>query len=144
MWDRAGVPSDSVSAPVLTWNLPVDPGTELASMIAHASALGVVTHLSVMALRSYPVVVPVGSKVLATENPRVVEAAAQRRSPRCVVSTNGNPSMAVRLLLAQLLRSGANVHYHGDFDAAGLSICRRMMELGLTRGRWTQRAMSEP
>ena len=132
VWDRAGVPSDSVSAPVLTWNLPVYPGTALASMIAEASALGVVTHLSAMALRAYPVVVPVGSEVLTTENPRVVEAAAQRRWPRCVVSTNGNPSMAVRLLLAQLLRSGADVRYHGDFDAAGLSICRRMMELGLT------------
>ncbi len=132
VWDRAGVPSDSVSAPVLTWNLPVDPGTELASMIAQASALGVVTHVSTMALRAYPVVVAVGTDVLVTENPRVVEAAAQRRTPRCVVSTNGNPSIAVRLLLIQLLRSGANVHYHGDFDAAGLSICRRMMELGLT------------
>lgn len=131
VWDRAGVPTDSVSAPVLTWNLPVDPGTALASMIAEASSFGVVTHLSAMALRSYPVVVAAGTDVLVTENPRVVEAAAQRRSPCCVVSTNGNPSMAVRLLLAQLLRSGADVRYHGDFDAAGLSICRRMMEIGL-------------
>jgi hypothetical protein len=32
VWDRAGVPTDSVSAPVLTWNLPVDPGTALASI----------------------------------------------------------------------------------------------------------------
>ena len=131
VWDRAGVPTDSVSAPVLTWNLPVDPGTALASMIAEASSLGVVTHLSAMALRSYPAVVAAGTDVLVTENPRVVEAAAQRRSPFCVVSTNGNPSMAVRLLLAQLLRSGPSVRYHGDFDAAGISICRRMMEIGL-------------
>ena len=131
VWDRAGVPSDSVSAPVLVWNLPVVSLCALAPLLTTASALGVVTHLSAMALRSYPVVVAAGTEVLVTENPRVVEAAAQRRSPRCVVSTNGNPSVAVRTLLGQLLRAGAAVRYHGDFDAAGLSICRRMMELGL-------------
>ena len=131
VWDRAGVPSDSVSAPVLVWNLPVLSLCALAPLLTTASALGVVTHLSAMALRSYPVVVAAGTEVLVTENPRVVEAAAQRGSPRCVVSTNGNPSVAVRTLLGQLLRAGAAVRYHGDFDAAGLSICRRMMELGL-------------
>ena len=131
VWDRAGVPSDSVSAPVLVWNLPVVSSCALAPVITTASALGVVAHLSAMALRSYPVVVASGTDVLVTENPRVVEAAAQRGSPRCVVSTNGNPSVAVRLLLIQLLGAGAAVRYHGDFDAAGLSICRRMMELGL-------------
>lgn len=135
VWDRAGVPSDSVSAPVLTWNLPVVAASALAPMITNATMLGVVTHLSAMALRSYPVVVAPGTDVLVTENPRVVEAAAQRRSPRCVVATNGNPSIAVRLLLAQLLQAGALVRYHGDFDAAGLSICRRMMEFGLTPWR---------
>jgi uncharacterized protein (TIGR02679 family) len=47
------------------------------------------------------------------------------------VSTNGNPSGAVRLLLDQLLAAGCQLRYHGDFDAAGLAICARMARLGL-------------
>ncbi len=131
VWDRAGAPSDSVSAPVLTWNLPIHAAGVLSPITATATSVGVVAHLSQMALRSGPVQVQPGAVVLVTENPRVVEAAAQRLSPLSVVSTNGNPSTAVRLLLSQLLESGADVRYHGDFDAAGLSICRRLAEFGL-------------
>ena len=133
VWDRAGAPNDSVSAPVLTWNLPLlgDSAGGLAAIVNPATSLGIVAHLSQMALRAYPVKVQAGVVVLVTENPRVVEAAAQRRSTLSVVSTNGNPSTAVRLLLGQLLASGADVRYHGDFDAAGLSICRRMEAIGL-------------
>lgn len=131
VWDRSGAPSDSVSAPVLTWNLPVDSDGALSPITATATSLGLVAHLSQMALRTYPVRVRAGTVVLVTENPRVVEAAAQRRSSLCVVTTNGNPSVAVRLLLSQLLTSQASARYHGDFDAAGLSICRRMVEFGL-------------
>jgi uncharacterized protein (TIGR02679 family) len=147
VWDRAGAPSDSVSAPVLTWNLPVVATGELFAMVSTATALGVVAHLSQMALRAGPVQVPPGAVVLVTENPRVVEAAAQRVSALSVVSTNGNPSTAVRLLLSQLLESGAEVRYHGDFDAAGLSICRRLAEFGLVPWRMNvedyERAVAE-
>ena len=52
--------------------------------------------------------------------------------PGCVVASNGNPSAAVTTLLAQLIQSGASVRYHGDFDAAGIAICRRMREFGCT------------
>ncbi len=66
------------------------------------------------------------------ENPRLVEAAAERALPGCVVAGNGNPSGAVIELLTQFRLSGACVRYHGDFDAAGIAICRRMSEFGLT------------
>ena len=124
VWTQAGVTLDLVSAPVLTWNLP----GELAQ---RATKLGVPLHLSQLALRAHPVTAPKGAEVLVVENPRVVEAAAQMRSPLTVVSTNGNPSGAVRLLLDQLLAAGCTVRYHGDFDAAGLAICARMARLGL-------------
>ena len=130
-WDRAGVPSDTVSAPALTWNLPVKAANPLAPIFHTATLLGSVAHVSQMALRATPVEVPPGTTVLFTENPRVVEEAARRRSPLSVASTNGNPSVAVRLLVLQLLASGAILHYHGDFDAAGLGISRRMEALGL-------------
>ena len=35
-------------------------------------------------------------------------------------------------LLGQLQKSGASIWYHGDFDAPGIAICRRMHELGCT------------
>src|SRR6185437_4418194 len=50
---------------------------------------------------------------LAFENPRIVEAAAQRHASTPVISTNGNPSSTVLLLLSQLLASGAELRYHG-------------------------------
>lgn len=131
VWERAGAPSDSVSAPALTWNLPVAAGSDLAPMINTATSIGVVLHLSQMAAQRYALDGCRGVSVLVTENPRIVEAAAQRGSAVSVVSTNGNPSTAVRLVLWRLLESGADVRYHGDFDAAGLSICRRMVEFGL-------------
>jgi hypothetical protein len=59
--------------------------------------------------------------ILVVENPRIVEAPAQSRSPTTVVAANGNPSGAVRLLLSQLIASGASLLYHGDFDAAASS-----------------------
>ena len=124
MWTQAGVTLDLVSAPVLTWNLPGELGQR-------ATELGFPLHLSQLALRTCPVTAPANADVLVVENPRVVEAAAQMRSPLTVVSTNGNPSGAVRLLLDQLLAAGCIVRYHGDFDAAGLAICARMARLGL-------------
>jgi uncharacterized protein (TIGR02679 family) len=76
-------------------------------------------------------VVKAESDILVTENPRMVEAACERRTPYPVVALNGNPSGAARLLISQLLRSEAALRYHGDFDAAGLRICARMHRLGL-------------
>lgn len=142
VWERAGVPSDSVSAPALTWNLPVKSGA-FAPIIETATSLGVVVHLSQMALLCDPLVFREPARVLVTENPRVVEAAAQRRSPLSVVSTNGNPSTAVRLLLHQLLDAGADLRYHGDFDAAGIAICRRMFDFGLRPWRMSTEDYSD-
>lgn len=89
-------------------------------------------HISLYALRRYPITVLRGTPVLVVENPRLVEAAAERDLPGCVVAGNGNPSAAVIELLTQLRQCGASVRYHGDFDAAGIAICRRMSEFGLT------------
>jgi uncharacterized protein (TIGR02679 family) len=130
-WEGAGVHLDLVSAPVLTWNLRPSPSSGLAAMFDAAHHLGVPLHLSQLALRNYPVVVPIGTDVLVSENPRVVEAAAQAGSPHTVVALNGNPSGAARLLIEQLVSCGAALRYHGDFDSSGLRICARMHRLGL-------------
>ena len=137
IWERAGAHTDLVSGPALTWGLFVSPDSGLHSLAEAATALGIPLHLTRMALQRHPIQVPAGMVVLAVENPRVVEAAAQRTVPFAVVSTNGNASGTVRMLLDQLLAQEAVVRYHGDFDPAGLAICARMGRLGLKPWKMT-------
>lgn len=132
LWEQAGILADRVSAPALTWALPVTGASVLDIQIRAASAGALPLHVSLMALQRHPVSVPQGARVLVVENPRLVEAAAERDLAGCVVASNGNPSTAVTTLLRQLQRSGASIWYHGDFDAPGIAICRRMHELGCT------------
>lgn len=132
LWEQAGILADRVSAPALTWALPVTGASVLDIQIRAASAGALPFHVSLMALQRHPISVPQGARVLVVENPRLVEAAAERDLEGCVVASNGNPSTTVTTLLRQLQRSGASIWYHGDFDAPGIAICRRMRELGCT------------
>lgn len=129
VWEAAGVHPDLTSGPVLTWNLPVL--GELASVVEAATAAGLPIHLTRFALSNHPPRFEAGSQVLVAENPRVVEAAAQLRSERSVISAGGSPSGAVQLLVGQLLEGGAGVTYHGDFDTTGLALCARMAAMGV-------------
>lgn len=135
LWSQAGVHFDLTSAPVLTWRLPLNADCGLEPVSAAAWAQGIPLHLSRFALESHPASVPKGTRVLVVENPRLVEAAAQRGSATPVVSTNGQPSSTVLLLLTQLLDVGAELRYHGDFDTAGLAICERLMSFGIVPWR---------
>jgi uncharacterized protein (TIGR02679 family) len=135
LWAQAGVHLDLTSAPVLTWRLPLTGNCGLARLSAAATDSGIPLHLSRFALEAHPPNVPRGSCILVVENPRVVEAAAQMRASTPVISTNGRPSSTVLLLLAGLLDAGAELRYHGDFDAAGFAICESLMRVGLTPWR---------
>ena len=132
LWEVAGVLSDRVSAPVLVWSIPAQGDSPLDDLIRAAASGSLPLHVSLLAMLRHPVAVRGGTHVLVVENPRLVEAAAERRLPGCVVATNGNPTTAVTTLIRQLQRSGARLWYHGDFDAAGIAICRRMQEAGCT------------
>jgi len=132
LWEAAGVLFDRVSLPVLAWSIPARGDSPLDVLIRAAASGSLPLHISLLAMQRHPVVVPSGTRVLVVENPRLVEAAAERRLPDCVVATNGNPTTAVTTLMRQMQRSGALIWYHGDFDAAGVSICRRMHEAGCT------------
>lgn len=135
LWAQAGVHFDLTSAPALTWRLPLTDKCGLVHVAARALEAGIPFHLSRFALEAHRADVARGSRILVVENPRVVEAAAQRCASTPIVSTNGSPSSTVLLLLTQLLDAGAELRYHGDFDTAGLAICERMMRLGLTPWR---------
>ena len=132
LWEAAGVLFDRVSLPVLVWSVPTQGGSPLDDLIRAAASGSLPLHISLLAILRHPVVVPSGTRVLVVENPRLVEAAAERCLPNCVVAANGNPATAVTTLMGQMQRSGARIWYHGDFDAAGISICRRMHEAGCT------------
>lgn len=139
LWARAGARLDRTSAPALTWRLPLDPATTLGALVAASTSAGLPYHVTQLALQEHPVVhdPKASTDILVTENPRIAEAAAERRHPGAVVATNGNPSGAVLLLLQRLVEVGADLRYHGDFDAAGLAICGRLHQVGLVPWRMT-------
>ena len=130
LWESAGIQPDRVSAPALVWAVPASGDSPLDRLLRIAAEGALPVHVSLLAMQRHPVTVPAGTAVLVVENPRLVEAAAERRLRCGVVAANGNPATAVTALLRQLLDSGASAWYHGDFDVAGIAICRRMHQLG--------------
>ncbi len=64
-----------------------------------------------------------GQRVLVSENPRVLEAAAELRIDGWgFVSTGGRPSLVTYEVLGRLRAAGALLRYHGDFDWPGISM----------------------
>ena len=132
LWEASGIQPDRVSAPALAWAIPAAGKSALDALLRGATEGRLPAHVSLLALQRHPVRVPSETPVLVVENPRLVEAAAERGLRYCVVSTNGNPSTAVTTLLDQIRLAGASLWYHGDFDASGIAICRRMRDSGCT------------
>lgn len=130
LWEAAGISTDSVSAPALTWGLRPLSLSPLARMLGAAAEGRLPLHVSLRSLREHRLEVACGTAVLVVENPSVIEAAMASQVPFGLVCTNGNPSAAVAELVSQLVSSGATLGYHGDFDAVGIAICRRMTQRG--------------
>ena len=143
LWEASGIQPDRVSAPALAWAIPVTGNSPVDRAIRAATDGGLPLHVSLLAMLQHPLQVPDGSPVLVVENPRLVEAAAERGLGCCTVSTNGNPTTAVTTLVQQLQESGARLWYHGDFDAAGIAICRRMHGLACRPWRMDARDYQE-
>lgn len=126
VWAGAGVLVNELARPALFLNLPGDDGA------SHGRASGEPAYLSLRALlRSPPRWKVAGRDVHVCENPNLVaivaDALGSKSAP--LVCTNGMPGAAQRTLLIQLVQAGARLHYHGDFDWAGLRI-----------GNWVMRA----
>jgi uncharacterized protein (TIGR02679 family) len=131
LWEAAGIVPDRVSAPALTWRLPTVGSSPVDRQVRAATEGGLPVHVSLLALRRHPLTVPTAAPVFVVENPRLVEAAAERQLRASVIAGNGNPSAAVTELVSQLRRSGADLRYHGDFDVPGIAICARMDAAGV-------------
>jgi uncharacterized protein (TIGR02679 family) len=140
-WARLGITVNELAAPVLCLNLPTG-GDSVASRVARAAgAAGEPFHLTLrMLLRDPPTLEVAGRRVFVCENPSIVSMAADRLGVRCapLICGNGMPGAAQQTLMWQLVASGAQLAYHGDFDWAGVRIGNFVMrEMGATAWRFS-------
>ncbi|MTV18611.1 MULTISPECIES: TIGR02679 family protein [Bradyrhizobium] len=124
VWAKAGVLVNELARPALFLNVPVE-GTERYGQFPGEPVYASLRSL----LRTPPVWRVAGRKVYVCENPNLVAIAADRWGSDCepLVCTDGMPAAAQRCLLSQLTEAGASLHYHGDFDWAGVRIGNHMM-----------------
>lgn len=131
VWLAFGVAPDAVSGTVLVWGLR-PPGSDAWSQMMRARAdLGLVTHLTARELHGAPTLSD--RPVFATENPQILQAAADRQVTAPMVCFAGQPSLAGSLLLDQL---GPGLQYHGDFDWPGVAIAGRLLAAGARPWRY--------
>lgn len=129
LWAAHDVLPDLLSATCLSWGLRPGGDTPVASRLGAAAWSGDPVHLTAWDLRRVPTWGDQReSTVLVCENPRVLEAVAERAtSPWPVVCTSGEPNTVVAGVLAGLVEGGATLRYHGDFDWGGLAIAARVI-----------------
>jgi uncharacterized protein (TIGR02679 family) len=127
LWERAGVQVDEVSITVLTLGLRPAGSSAVAGAVRARSDAGCEAHLTLRDLRRVDGWVGKGTVVWVCENPRVLEAAMDAGTDAVVVCTAGNPTVVVTTLLERLVAKGAELHYRGDFDWAGLGIANRIV-----------------
>ncbi|WP_438388189.1 TIGR02679 family protein [Actinopolyspora saharensis] len=134
LWEACGVSLDAVSATVLCWALPLVDGGGWAAAIRERTELGLPVHLTGLDLRAAPErLVEPGTVVAVCENPRVLEAAVESGIRHPLVCLSGRPSTTAVELLDRLSADGAVLHYHGDFDWAGMATMRSL---------WTHRTIT--
>ncbi|HEU4675829.1 MAG TPA: TIGR02679 family protein [Motilibacteraceae bacterium] len=132
LWERYGVSADAVSSTCLVLGLQAVGDSALAQRLRAAAQTGDPLHITGWDLRrgDQPdaVVVPPATGVLVCENPRVLEAVAERFGGEVpVVCTAGVPGLVTLQVLRSLAACGARLRYHGDLDWAGLSIANRLV-----------------
>jgi uncharacterized protein (TIGR02679 family) len=130
LWSKAGVVSDELSAPVLTFNLLLPNTSPLTEILAAAHAATMPIHLTTRLLRATDwngMEAP--SRVFVCENPSIVALATRRLGarPSPLVCLDGEPKTAAWHLLHRLRDAGTEIWYHGDFDWKGLAIGSRVI-----------------
>jgi uncharacterized protein (TIGR02679 family) len=131
VWAGVGVMCDELSTPVLVLNLPLAGETPLCRLARCATADAEPFSISLRLLAKFPLAndaALAGREVYVCENPTIVALAAQRLGARCapLACVSGQFATPALVLLRQLRAAGARLHYHGDFDPAGLVIARRV------------------
>ncbi|PRY70934.1 TIGR02679 family protein [Halomonas ventosae] len=132
VWAHAGVLlGGDITSAVLTLRLPVSPGLALDDALAGYCQQAEPSWLTLRQLLRHPPAWDcAGRDVFVCENPAIVAEAAERLGAGCapLIATWGRPGAAVLSLLEQLEAAGAVLHYHGDFDWAGIGIANALLE----------------
>lgn len=127
VWESVGVTTDSVSSTCLTRGLGVLDGWAGALRYQLAADSGDPIHVTWWDLRRGLEMAP-GQEVLVCENPRVLEAIAERRLDGItVVCTSGRSTLVVLEVLRRLSGAGAHLRYHGDFDWPGIAMTNQLV-----------------
>jgi uncharacterized protein (TIGR02679 family) len=133
LWERYAVSPDLVSTTCLALGLRPSGDAPLCRRLREAADAGDPVHLTGWDLRRWPeppaASTPVRIPVLVCENPRVLEAVAERFGGHYpVVCTAGEPNTVVTGVLARLVAASRPLRYHGDFDWPGVAIANRVVE----------------
>jgi uncharacterized protein (TIGR02679 family) len=124
VWAKAGILVNELARPALFLNLCIKNRSTLPI------ASGEPSYASLrFLLRSHPSWDVSGRDVYVCENANFLAAAADQLGPDCasMVCTDGMPAAAQRIMLRQLAAAGGRLHYHGDFDWAGVRIGNYVM-----------------
>ena len=119
VWAKAGVLVNELARPALFLNL----STKGRPILPNAA--GEPTYASLrFLLRCNPSWDVSGLDVYVCENANLLAIAADQCGSKCapIVCTDGMPAAAQRVMLRQLAAAGGRLHYHGDFDWAGVRI----------------------
>ena len=129
VWESVGVTTDSVSSTCLTRGLGVLDGWAGAQRYRLAADSGDPIHVTWWDLRRGLQMAP-GQEVFVCENPRVLEAIAERALDGItVVCTSGRSTLVVLEVLRRLSGSGAHIRYHGDFDWPGIAMTNQLIAM---------------
>ena len=130
LWGAVHVETDALSSRVLTLGL-YPPGDGLAAAIRGFTDEGEAVHLSLRTVAAHPEFGAGAATVFVCENPSVVEAALAAGFTNVpLVCVEGQPSVAALVLLRSFIAAGADVRYHGDFDAGGLQAADTVLREG--------------
>ncbi|WP_194908056.1 TIGR02679 family protein [Catenulispora rubra] len=140
-WATVGVATDDLSSRVLVLNIPppaeegfltriltlaATAGEPLVLSLRHLAHLTDATSTASTSTHDLP-----GTVINVCENPAVVSAAATELGPACppLICLEGSPSVAATRILRWLMRRGASLRYHGDFDWGGTRIAAGIFAL---------------
>ena len=113
LWEAAGVAPDLVSSTCLM--LGIDTGGDSAAAQRIRLAPGDPVHVTGWDLARLPPVWPSTRGVFVCENPRVLEAVAQRFAGTVpAVCVSGQPGLVSLDVLRRLWAGGSTLRYHGD------------------------------
>lgn len=126
LWERYGVNADTVSSTCLALGVLADGSEPVARRLRIAAEAGEPVHVTPRDLRSLRLARH--GRVLVCENPRVLEAMADRFGGDVpAVCTSGQPRLVTLELLGRMVGAGAELRYHGDFDWPGVAIANRVI-----------------